>query len=55
METIETPIVTISDFYNGEETITIHNYVNMKGYMVLNKEEASLLLLELYKFVTGKK
>ena len=50
---IEAPVVTIDDFYNNEKTIVIHNYINMKGKMVLNKEEASLLLLELYKFVNA--
>jgi hypothetical protein len=48
---IEAPVVTIDDFYNEEKTLIIHNYINMKGKMVLNKEEASLLLIELYKFV----
>jgi len=48
---IEEPVVTIDDFYNEEKTIIIHNYINMKGKMMLNKEEASLLLLELYKFL----
>ena len=50
---IEAPVVTIDDFYNDEKTIVIHNYVNMKGKMVLSKEEASLLLLELYKFINN--
>ena len=50
---IEAPVVTIDDFYNEEKTLIIHNYINMKGKMVLNKEEASLLLLELYKFVNS--
>ena len=50
---IEAPVVTIDDFYNEEKTLIIHNYINMKGKMVLNKEEASLLLLELYKFVNA--
>ena len=48
---IESPIVTVDDFYNDEKTLIIHNYINLKGKMVLNKQEASLLLLELYKFV----
>ena len=48
---IEAPVVTVDDFYNEEKTLIIHNYINLKGKMVLNKEEASLLLLELYKFV----
>lgn len=50
---IEAPVVTIDDFYNDEKTIVIHNYINMKGKMVLNKEEAYLLLLELYRFVNA--
>ncbi len=51
---IETPVVTVDNFYNEEKTLIIHSYINMKGKMVLNKEEASLLLLELYKFINGK-
>jgi len=50
---IEAPVTTIDDFYNEEKTLIIHNYINMKGKMVLNKEEASLLLLELYKFINS--
>ncbi len=48
---IEAPVVTIDDFYDDEKTLIIHNYINMKGKMVLNKDEASLLLLELYNFI----
>lgn len=50
---IEAPVVTVDDFYNDEKTLIIHNYINMKGKMVLNKQEASLLLIELYKFVNS--
>jgi hypothetical protein len=50
---IEAPVVTIDDFFNEEKTLIIHNYINMKNKMVLNKEEASLLLIELYKFVNS--
>lgn len=50
---IEAPIVSIDDFYNEEKTLVVHNYINMKGKMVLNKEEASLLLIELYKFINS--
>ncbi|MCA9749591.1 MAG: hypothetical protein KC414_10845 [Romboutsia sp.] len=50
---IETPVITIDDFYNEEKTLIIHNYINIRGKMVLNKEEASLLLIELYKFVNS--
>ena len=50
---IEAPVVTVDDFYSEEKTLIIHNYINMKGKMILNKEEASLLLLELYKFINS--
>ena len=48
---IEAPVVTVDDFYNEEKTLVIHSHINMKGKMILNKEEASLLLIELYKFI----
>ena len=50
---IEAPVITIDDFYNDKKTLIIHNYINNKGKMVLNKQEASLLLIELYKFVNS--
>lgn len=50
---IEAPVVTVDDFYNDEKTLIIHSYINLKGKMVLNKEEASLLLIELHKFVNS--
>jgi hypothetical protein len=50
---IEYPIVTIDDFYNDEKVIVIHSHINLKGKMILNKDEASLLLLELYKFINS--
>ena len=31
--------------------LVIHSHINEKGKMVLTKEEAALLLVELYKFV----
>lgn len=48
---VEMPVVEIDDFNNDEPTLIIHNYVNVKGKIVLNKAEASLLLIELYKFL----
>lgn len=48
---VERQFVTIDDFYNEEKTMIVHNYINMKGKMVLNKEDVSLLLVELYKFI----
>ena len=41
---IEAPVVTIDDFYNEEKTLIVHNYINMKGKMVLNKDDASLFV-----------
>ncbi len=54
-EMIEQPCVTIDDFYNDKKCLIIHNYINQKGKMVLNKNEASLLFLELYKFINDAK
>lgn len=34
-----------------EDVLVVHSYINGKGKMVLTKDEASLLLLELYKFI----
>ena len=50
---IETPVVTVDDFYSEEKTLVIHSHINMKGKMILNKEKASLLLIELYKFINS--
>ncbi len=50
---IEVPVVTIDNLNNEEKRMIIHNYVNMKGKMVLNKKEASLLIIELYKFINS--
>ncbi len=52
---IEAPIVSISNYCpNGEEKLIIHNLINLKGKMVLNKPEAALLLIELYKFINSE-
>lgn len=50
---IEAPVVTVDDFYNDEKVIVIHSHINTKGKMILNKEESSLLLVELYKFINS--
>jgi hypothetical protein len=47
---IEMPCVTIS---NDKECITVHNYTNLKGRIVLDKAEASLLMIELWKFINA--
>ena len=48
---IEYPIVSIDNFYNDEEVLIIHSHINNKGKMILTKDEALLLIGELYKFV----
>ena len=47
---VEMPCVTIS---NDNESMTVHNYVNLKGKIVLTKAEASLFMLELWKFINA--
>jgi hypothetical protein len=34
-----------------EKVLVVHSYINQKGKMVLTREEASLLFVELYKFL----
>ena len=48
---IEAPVVTVDEFYNDEKTLIVHSHINTKGKMILNKQEASLLLIELCKFI----
>jgi hypothetical protein len=48
---IEVPVVTVDEFYNDEKTLIVHSHINTKGKMILNKQEASLLLIELCKFI----
>jgi hypothetical protein len=48
---IEQPVVSIGNSINGEKTLIIHSHINQKGKMILNKDEALLLIVELYKFV----
>jgi len=49
---IESPVVSVDDFFGEERNLVIHSHINEKGKMVLNKAEAALLLLEIYKFIT---
>jgi hypothetical protein len=49
---IETPVVTVDD-YSEERVLVIHSHINTKGKMMLNKAEAGLLLIELYKFINS--
>jgi hypothetical protein len=47
---IEKPIVTIED-----DKFILHNYINQVGHkLVVNKNEAMLLYIELHKFIMGK-
>jgi len=48
---LEQPVVTLS---NDNEVLTIHNCINMKGKMVLTKAQASLIYIELHKFITNE-
>ena len=48
---IEQPVVSVDNFHNNEKVLVIHSHINQKGKMILKKDEALLLLLELYKFV----
>jgi hypothetical protein len=48
---VEAPVVEIDDYDESNKLLIIHNYINLKGKMVLNKAKASLLLIELYKFI----
>ena len=50
---IEAPVVTVDDFWNDRKVLIIHSHINTKGKMVLNKEEALLLLIELQKFINS--
>lgn len=52
-EIIEPPVVTIDDYFSDEKRLIVHNYINSKGKMILNKAEASLLFVELYKFINS--
>lgn len=51
----EAPVVTIDNYNDYDQRITIHNLINLKGKMVLNKQQASLLYIELHNFITGNK
>ena len=48
---IEQPVVSVDNFTNDEKVLIIHSHINQKGKMILKKEEALLLIVELYKFV----
>jgi hypothetical protein len=49
---VEAPVVTIDKSNGSDEILVVHTYINHnRGKMFLNKDEAALLLIELYKFI----
>ena len=50
---VEEPIITIDKFIDDAPRLTLHNYISLKGKMVINKSEACLLLIELQKFINS--
>jgi hypothetical protein len=48
---IETPIIEIIKDDPENERLIIHNLIHNSGKMILSKEQASFLLIELYKFI----
>ena len=49
---IEIPDVSIDANTYNEKVLVIHSHINTKGKMILNKQEAGLLLIELFKFIS---
>ena len=50
-DTVSACIVDVDTFHHPEKILIVHSYINQKGKMLLNKAEAALLLIELYKFI----
>jgi hypothetical protein len=50
---IEIPVVAKFNS-NGQPILVVYSHINEKGRMILNKEEAMLLIAELYNFVKDK-
>lgn len=49
---IEIPDISIDAYTYNEKVLIIHSHINTKGKMILNKQEAGLLLIELSKFIS---
>jgi hypothetical protein len=49
---IKSPTVTF-DYFGGKKIMKIHSYINNKNKMVINQDEACLLLIELNKFINS--
>lgn len=47
------PVVTVDDYTvnDDDKLLTIHSHITLDHKMLLNKREAALLLVELYKFI----
>lgn len=49
------PVTTIDNFYHDTPRIVIHSHINYKGKLHLSKEEAMLLIADLWEFVNSQK
>lgn len=49
---IENPVVTIDKMDNESPLFVLHNYIRQNNVVVMNTTEASLLYIELHKFLT---
>ena len=49
------PVTTVDNFYHDTPRIVIHSHINHKGKMHLSKEEAMLLIADLWEFVNSQK
>jgi len=48
---IEAPVWEVDKFYHEDPTFILHNYVNTKGKLLVNKIEAALLMAALKEFI----
>ena len=53
-KTIEQPITYVDTYHYSSPVIVIDSHINSKGKMILDREEAMLLWVELYKFIQDK-
>lgn len=49
------PVTSIDNFYHDTPRIVIHSHINNKSKMHLSKEEAMLLIADLWEFVNSQK
>lgn len=49
---VEQPVVTVDKMDDENPLFVLHNYIRQNKLVVLNKSEASLLYIELHKFLT---